>query len=67
MRVDNCSDSIDSWLKQHIVRRPCKMRIRRGCDDEENADHIELTASRSAIGRASSDWLQVKEVNDIPV
>lgn len=32
------------------------MSARRGCGDEENADQMALTASRSATGSASSAW-----------
>ena len=56
IRCANWSVSKDNWEKQHIVRRPWRMRARRGCDEEEKLDQTALTASRSSTGKASRDY-----------
>lgn len=58
MRISwvSCSVRSDSWEKQHMVKRPCKMIARRGCEDDEKLLQMAFTASLSSMARLSSDW-----------
>jgi hypothetical protein len=50
-----CLASMESWLEQHIVRMPWRIRALLACIEELNKDHRVLTVSCSARGRASRD------------